>query len=110
MVKCVFFCVCQVSLEFSPSSPVPGDETTMQLKAQPGSLCGVSAVDQSVLIKSPGKSLNANQVRAGISHKYLLALFLVSSAESFAPLFFLALFRLYIVNNCVRLFLICAQL
>uniref|UniRef100_A0A8D3CNB8 Si:ch211-212c13.8 n=1 Tax=Scophthalmus maximus TaxID=52904 RepID=A0A8D3CNB8_SCOMX len=83
----------KVSLEFSPSSPVPGDETTMQLKAQPGSLCGVSAVDQSVLIKSPGKSLNANQVRAGISHKYLLALFLVSSAESFAPLFFLALFR-----------------
>uniref|UniRef100_A0A8D3E523 Si:ch211-212c13.8 n=1 Tax=Scophthalmus maximus TaxID=52904 RepID=A0A8D3E523_SCOMX len=84
----------KVSLEFSPSSPVPGDETTMQLKAQPGSLCGVSAVDQSVLIKSPGKSLNANQVRAGISHKYLLALFLVSSAESFAPLFFLALFRM----------------
>ncbi|KAF0030277.1 hypothetical protein F2P81_017008 [Scophthalmus maximus] len=52
----------EVSLEFSPSSPVPGDETTMQLKAQPGSLCGVSAVDQSVLIKSPGKSLNANQI------------------------------------------------
>uniref|UniRef100_A0A8D3CJN8 Si:ch211-212c13.8 n=1 Tax=Scophthalmus maximus TaxID=52904 RepID=A0A8D3CJN8_SCOMX len=52
----------KVSLEFSPSSPVPGDETTMQLKAQPGSLCGVSAVDQSVLIKSPGKSLNANQI------------------------------------------------
>ncbi|GLD52917.1 alpha-2-macroglobulin-like isoform X1 [Lates japonicus] len=51
----------KVSLEFSPTSAVPGEETTMQVMAQPDSLCGVSAVDQSVLIKEPGKTLNADK-------------------------------------------------
>uniref|UniRef100_A0A7N9B151 Alpha-2-macroglobulin-like n=1 Tax=Mastacembelus armatus TaxID=205130 RepID=A0A7N9B151_9TELE len=51
----------KVSLEFSPSSAVPGEETTMQVTAEPDSLCGVSAVDQSVLIKEPGKSLDADK-------------------------------------------------
>uniref|UniRef100_A0A3Q1J0L5 Alpha-2-macroglobulin-like n=1 Tax=Anabas testudineus TaxID=64144 RepID=A0A3Q1J0L5_ANATE len=54
----------KVSLEFSPSSAVPGEEVIMQVSADPDSLCGVSAVDQSVLIKEPGKSLNADQVKA----------------------------------------------
>uniref|UniRef100_A0A3Q1K3Z3 Alpha-2-macroglobulin-like n=1 Tax=Anabas testudineus TaxID=64144 RepID=A0A3Q1K3Z3_ANATE len=52
----------KVSLEFSPSSAVPGEETTMQVTAEPDSLCGVSAVDQSVLIKEPGKGLNADKI------------------------------------------------
>uniref|UniRef100_A0A7N8YEU1 Alpha-2-macroglobulin-like n=1 Tax=Mastacembelus armatus TaxID=205130 RepID=A0A7N8YEU1_9TELE len=52
----------KVSLEFSPSSAVPGEETTMQVTAEPDSLCGVSAVDQSVLIKEPGKSLDADKL------------------------------------------------
>ncbi|XP_019950602.2 alpha-2-macroglobulin-like isoform X1 [Paralichthys olivaceus] len=52
----------KVSLEFRPSSAVPGEETTMQVNAQPDSLCGVSAVDQSVLIKSPGKTLTADKI------------------------------------------------
>ncbi|XP_026195460.1 alpha-2-macroglobulin-like [Anabas testudineus] len=52
----------KVSLEFSPSSAVPGEEVIMQVSADPDSLCGVSAVDQSVLIKEPGKSLNADQI------------------------------------------------
>ncbi|XP_027136076.1 alpha-2-macroglobulin-like [Larimichthys crocea] len=52
----------KVSLEFSPSSAVPGEETTMQMTAQPDSLCGVSAVDQSVLIKEPGETLNADKI------------------------------------------------
>ncbi|XP_022624993.1 alpha-2-macroglobulin-like isoform X1 [Seriola dumerili] len=52
----------KVSLDFSPSSAVPGEETTMQVTAQPDSLCGVSAVDQSVLIKEPGKTLNADKI------------------------------------------------
>uniref|UniRef100_A0A3Q1JBX2 Alpha-2-macroglobulin-like n=1 Tax=Anabas testudineus TaxID=64144 RepID=A0A3Q1JBX2_ANATE len=54
----------KVSLEFSPSPAVPGEEVIMQVSADPDSLCGVSAVDQSVLIKEPGKSLNADQVKA----------------------------------------------
>ncbi|CAL8360370.1 unnamed protein product [Merluccius merluccius] len=52
----------QVSLEFSPSAAVPGEENRLQLRAQPDSLCGISAVDQSVLIKEPGKKLNADKI------------------------------------------------
>ncbi|XP_047450260.1 alpha-2-macroglobulin-like isoform X2 [Mugil cephalus] len=52
----------KVSLEFSLSSAVPGEETTMQIRAQPDSLCGVSAIDQSVLIKEPGKTLDADKI------------------------------------------------
>ncbi|KAF1393528.1 hypothetical protein PFLUV_G00016930 [Perca fluviatilis] len=52
----------KVSLAFSPSSAVPGEETIMRVTTQPESLCGVSAVDQSVLIKEPGKTLNADKI------------------------------------------------
>ncbi|KAF3847192.1 hypothetical protein F7725_020220 [Dissostichus mawsoni] len=52
----------KVSLEFSPSSAVPGEQTILQVKALPDSLCGVSAVDQSVLIKEPGKTLDADKI------------------------------------------------
>ncbi|XP_071372715.1 alpha-2-macroglobulin-like [Centroberyx affinis] len=52
----------KVSLEFSPSSAIPGEENTLQLSAQPGSLCGLSAVDQSVLIKEPDRKLDANRI------------------------------------------------
>ncbi|XP_075938108.1 alpha-2-macroglobulin-like [Anarhichas minor] len=52
----------KVSLEFSPSSAVPGEETTLQVTAQPDSLCGVSAIDQSILIKEPGKGLDADKI------------------------------------------------
>ncbi|XP_034557119.1 alpha-2-macroglobulin-like protein 1 [Notolabrus celidotus] len=52
----------KVSLEFSPSSAVPGEENTLQVTANPDSLCGLSAVDQSVLIKEPGKTLDAEKI------------------------------------------------
>ncbi|XP_036821660.1 alpha-2-macroglobulin-like [Oncorhynchus mykiss] len=52
----------KVSVEFSPSQAVPGEENTLQLSAQPGSLCGLSAVDQSVHIMEPGKRLNADKI------------------------------------------------
>ncbi|XP_062873323.1 alpha-2-macroglobulin-like [Trichomycterus rosablanca] len=52
----------KVLLEFSPSKAVPGEENDLKLSAQPGSLCGVSAVDQSVFILEPGKKLDAEQI------------------------------------------------
>ncbi|XP_034557120.1 murinoglobulin-1-like [Notolabrus celidotus] len=52
----------KVSLEFSPSSAVPGEENTLQVTAHPDSLCGLSAVDQSVLIKEPGKTLTVDKI------------------------------------------------
>ena len=56
-------------LEFSPSSAVPGEEAILQVTAQPDSLCGVSAVDQSVLIKEPGKTLDADKVMTSSNAK-----------------------------------------
>ncbi|XP_065816781.1 alpha-2-macroglobulin isoform X2 [Labrus bergylta] len=52
----------KVSLAFSPTSAIPGEGTTLQVLANPGSLCGVSAVDQSVLIDEPGKTLDAEKI------------------------------------------------
>ncbi|KAI4893875.1 hypothetical protein NFI96_029753 [Prochilodus magdalenae] len=52
----------KVSLQFSPSEAVPGEDNSLQLSALPGSLCGVSAVDQSVFILEPGPRLNADKV------------------------------------------------
>lgn len=55
-----------MSLEFSQTSAVPGEETTMQVMANPESLCGLSIVDKSVLVKEPGKILTADKVNTGI--------------------------------------------
>ncbi|CAJ1065980.1 alpha-2-macroglobulin-like protein 1 isoform X1 [Xyrichtys novacula] len=52
----------KVSLEFSPTSAVPGEESILHVSADPGSLCGVSAVDQSVLIEMPGETLVAEEI------------------------------------------------
>ncbi|XP_030600178.1 alpha-2-macroglobulin-like protein 1 [Archocentrus centrarchus] len=52
----------KVSVDFVPPSAVPGEETDFQVKALPNSLCGVSAIDQSVLIKEPGKTLDAEKI------------------------------------------------
>ncbi|XP_049582718.1 alpha-2-macroglobulin-like [Syngnathus scovelli] len=52
----------KVSVEFTPSSAVPGEPTILQLTSQPNSLCGVSIIDQSVLIKEPGKTLDENKI------------------------------------------------
>lgn len=51
-------CVCQVSVEFSPSNAVPGEENTLHLSARPGSLCGLGAVG----VMEPGKRLDADKV------------------------------------------------
>uniref|UniRef100_A0A4W5KCI5 Alpha-2-macroglobulin-like n=1 Tax=Hucho hucho TaxID=62062 RepID=A0A4W5KCI5_9TELE len=52
----------KVLVEFSPSTAVPGEENTLHLSAQPGSLCGLSAVDQSVGIMEPGTRLDADKI------------------------------------------------
>eukprot|EP00066_Takifugu_rubripes_P029840 XP_011619106.1 PREDICTED: alpha-2-macroglobulin-like [Takifugu rubripes] len=52
----------KVSVEFSPTSAVPGEEVNMKVKALPNSLCGVSAIDQSVLILEPGETMTADMV------------------------------------------------
>lgn len=58
------YSVCQVSLEFSPTSAVPGEEVNLKLKALPNSLCGVSAIDQSVLVLEPGETMTTEMVNA----------------------------------------------
>ncbi|KAI2656210.1 Pregnancy zone protein [Labeo rohita] len=61
--KMGFLTVCHpVSLQFSSTTAVPGEENTLRISAQPGSLCGLSAVDQSILILESGKRLDADKV------------------------------------------------
>ncbi|XP_017346260.1 alpha-2-macroglobulin [Ictalurus punctatus] len=52
----------KVSLQFSSSKAVPGEKNTLELKAHPGSLCGLSVVDQSVFILEPEKHLNIKTI------------------------------------------------
>ncbi|NP_001093623.2 uncharacterized protein LOC100101650 precursor [Danio rerio] len=52
----------QVSLQFSPASAVPGEGSVLTVSAQAGSLCGLSAIDQSVLILQSGGRLTAEAV------------------------------------------------
>ncbi|XP_054901639.1 alpha-2-macroglobulin-like [Poeciliopsis prolifica] len=52
----------KVSVDLSPSPAVPGEVTKLQLTSQPNSLCGISAVDQSVLIKEPEQTLNEDKI------------------------------------------------
>ncbi|XDV33030.1 hypothetical protein PO909_003614 [Leuciscus waleckii] len=52
----------KVSLQFSPAKAVPDEKNTLQLSAQPGSLCGLSAVDKSVLILKSGERLDTDKI------------------------------------------------
>ncbi|XP_051551628.1 alpha-2-macroglobulin-like protein 1 [Myxocyprinus asiaticus] len=52
----------QVSVLFSPDKAVPGEKNTIKLSAEPGSVCCLSAVDQSVLILEPGRRLTAEAI------------------------------------------------
>ncbi|KAF4086015.1 hypothetical protein AMELA_G00101450 [Ameiurus melas] len=52
----------KVSLQFSLSKAVPGEKNTLELSAHAGSLCGLSAVDQSVFILESGGRLNTDKI------------------------------------------------
>ncbi len=52
----------QVSLKFSPDTAVPAEDIVLTVSAQAGSLCGLSAIDQSVLIMESGRSLTPKRV------------------------------------------------
>ncbi|KAG7463961.1 hypothetical protein MATL_G00182260 [Megalops atlanticus] len=47
----------QVSVQFSSPHELPGERTALELRAQPGSLCSLRAVDQSVFLMSPERDL-----------------------------------------------------
>ncbi len=51
-----------MSLQFSPATAVPGEENTLTVSAEAGSLCGLGAVDQRILIMAPGRRLSAEMV------------------------------------------------
>lgn len=52
----------QVSLKFSPATAVPDEDNILTVSVQAGSLCGLSAVDQSVLIMASGRRLSPKMV------------------------------------------------
>ena len=57
-------CYLQVKLEFSADRELPGGEASFRLESQPGSLCSVRAVDQSILLLQPDQELSASYVRS----------------------------------------------
>ncbi|XP_076859341.1 alpha-2-macroglobulin-like protein 1 isoform X2 [Brachyhypopomus gauderio] len=52
----------KVHLEFSSSEEVPGLDVFLTLKAHPGSLCSVRAIDESLLLLRPEKDLTIESV------------------------------------------------
>ncbi|XP_053536530.1 alpha-2-macroglobulin [Ictalurus punctatus] len=52
----------KVSLNFSQSSELPGAKVSLILRATPGSLCSVRAIDQSLLLLRPEDELNTESV------------------------------------------------
>ncbi|XP_056139910.1 alpha-2-macroglobulin-P isoform X2 [Lampris incognitus] len=52
----------KVSLKFSSTQELPGEKTSLNLQAQPGSLCSVRAIDQSVLLLQPEQELTVTSV------------------------------------------------
>ncbi|XP_053480033.1 alpha-2-macroglobulin-like protein 1 [Ictalurus furcatus] len=52
----------KVSLNFSQSSELPGAKVSLILRATPGSLCSVRAIDQSLLLLKPENELNTESV------------------------------------------------
>uniref|UniRef100_A0A9J7XEH4 Uncharacterized protein n=2 Tax=Cyprinus carpio TaxID=7962 RepID=A0A9J7XEH4_CYPCA len=49
----------KVSLKFSSPTELPGERTSLNLEASPGSLCSVRAIDESVLLLKPEAELDA---------------------------------------------------
>ncbi|XP_066564885.1 alpha-2-macroglobulin isoform X2 [Amia ocellicauda] len=52
----------KVSLKFSSSQELPGEHTTLDLQAEPGSLCALRAIDQSVLLLKAEQELSVDYV------------------------------------------------
>ncbi|TRY85172.1 hypothetical protein DNTS_006359 [Danionella cerebrum] len=52
----------KVSMQFSPSTAVPAEANVLTVYAEAGSLCGLSAVDKSVLIMESGRRLTPQLV------------------------------------------------
>ncbi|KAI5094648.1 alpha-2-macroglobulin-like protein 1 [Silurus meridionalis] len=52
----------KVSLNFLQSSELPGGQALLMLRAAPGSLCSVRAIDQSLLLLQPETELNTESV------------------------------------------------
>ncbi|XP_053479920.1 alpha-2-macroglobulin-like [Ictalurus furcatus] len=62
----------KVSLNFSESSELPGAKVSLILRATPGSLCSVRAIDQSLLLLRPENELNTESVFNMLPVKTLL--------------------------------------
>lgn len=52
-----------MALKFSSVQELPAGKTTLTLRAQPGSLCSVRAIDRSVLLQQAEQELNVDYVR-----------------------------------------------
>uniref|UniRef100_A0A8C5WF54 Uncharacterized protein n=1 Tax=Leptobrachium leishanense TaxID=445787 RepID=A0A8C5WF54_9ANUR len=51
----------KVSVGFTPDEVLPGSDVSLQIQADPGSLCGLRVVDHSVILMKPEKELTADK-------------------------------------------------
>uniref|UniRef100_A0A3Q2Y2W7 Alpha-2-macroglobulin-like protein 1 n=1 Tax=Hippocampus comes TaxID=109280 RepID=A0A3Q2Y2W7_HIPCM len=58
----------KVSLKFPSIQELPAEKTTLKLQAQPGSLCSVRAIDQSILLLQSERELTVGYVRQLLLH------------------------------------------
>ena len=70
----------QVSLHAVPTSvrgvPYPGDNVTMEIRAEPGSLCAVGVVDRSIHVIEEPSYLSIEKVSACLSWSFEFSIFL----------------------------------
>uniref|UniRef100_A0AAV2J4P3 Alpha-2-macroglobulin bait region domain-containing protein n=1 Tax=Knipowitschia caucasica TaxID=637954 RepID=A0AAV2J4P3_KNICA len=58
----------KVKLDFTPAQGVPGEKASLRVTASASSLCGISVIDQSVLIQEPDRYLKPETVRMQHHH------------------------------------------
>uniref|UniRef100_A0A667Y638 Alpha-2-macroglobulin-like protein 1 n=1 Tax=Myripristis murdjan TaxID=586833 RepID=A0A667Y638_9TELE len=63
----------KVSLKFSSEQELPGEKTKLSVQAQPGSLCSVRAIDQSVLLLQPEQELTVDFVDSPVPMAFNMA-------------------------------------
>ncbi|XP_060787098.1 alpha-2-macroglobulin-like protein 1 [Neoarius graeffei] len=61
----------KVSLNFKSPSELPGEQTSLTLRAAPGSLCSVRAIDKSLLLLQPEKDVTIESVFAMLPFQML---------------------------------------
>ncbi|NWI52919.1 A2ML1 protein, partial [Calyptomena viridis] len=100
----------KVALEFSHKEEVPGSKVGLKLKADPGSLCSVRAVDKSVLLKENHTlTADSSTVETNNKHSFYFPCSLLFIIDLLSLLFSQKLRMKIVTNNRIRKPVSCVQ-